>query len=114
MLASTKHMSVECNKMLRGKFSDAHSPCVRRCLRSWKPGRASSVHFKHMGVSENRGTLFGGPYNKDLTFWGTILGSPSFGNSHIQTDLQQTQNPKPATLSRSRLQDVRMYFVFRV
>ena len=36
-----------------------------------------------MGVSENRGTLLWGPYNKDPTFLGTILGSPIFGNSHI-------------------------------
>ena len=73
MLASTKHMSVECNKMLRGKFSDAHSPCVRRYLRSWKPGRASSVHFKHiwefpkiggpcLGVLIIRILLLGVPY----------------------------------------------------
>ena len=37
----------------------------------------------YMGVSENRGTLFWGPYNKDPTISGTILGSPIFGNSHI-------------------------------
>ena len=29
------------------------------------------------------GTLFGGPYNKDPTILGTILGSPIFGNSHM-------------------------------
>ena len=28
-----------------------------------------------------RGTL--GPYHKDPTIWGTILGTPIFGNSHI-------------------------------
>ena len=28
-----------------------------------------------MGVSENRGASFWGPYNKDPTMWGTILGS---------------------------------------
>ena len=33
-----------------------------------------------------RGTLFGGPYNKDPSIWGTILGSPIFGNCHIQLD----------------------------
>ena len=32
---------------------------------------------------KTRGTLFWGPYNKDPTIWGTILGSPTFGNSHI-------------------------------
>ena len=31
-----------------------------------------------------RGTLFWGPYNKDPTIWGTILGSPIFGNPHIR------------------------------
>ena len=36
-----------------------------------------------MGVSENQGYLILGPYNKDPTIWGTILGSPVFGNSHI-------------------------------
>ena len=40
----------------------------------------------HMGVSENWDTLFGGPYNKDPTIQGAILGSPIFGNS---------LNPKP-------------------
>ena len=34
-----------------------------------------------MGVSENRGTSFWGPYKKDPTIWGIILGSPVFGNS---------------------------------
>ena len=28
------------------------------------------------------GTLFWGPYNRDPTIWGTILGFPIFGNSH--------------------------------
>ena len=30
-----------------------------------------------------RGKLFGGPYNKDPTIYGTILGSRIFGNSQI-------------------------------
>ena len=30
-----------------------------------------------------RGSLFWGPYNGDPTIWGTILGSPLFGNSHM-------------------------------
>ena len=36
-----------------------------------------------LGVSHNKGTLFWGPYNKDPTIWGTILGSPLFGNPHL-------------------------------
>ena len=39
-----------------------------------------------MGVSENRGTPFGGPYTKDPTIGGTILGSPIFGNYHLEKD----------------------------
>ena len=38
----------------------------------------------NVGVSENSGTLFWGPYNKDPTIQGTILGSPIFGNSHVE------------------------------
>ena len=32
-----------------------------------------------MGVSQNWGYLFGGPYNKDYSILGSILGSPYFG-----------------------------------
>ena len=38
-----------------------------------------------MGVSENKGYLILGPYNKDPTIEGTILGSPIFGTSQIIT-----------------------------
>ena len=43
-----------------------------------------------MGVSENRGTLFWGPYSKDPTIQGAILGSPIFGNSQV---LRSPQRP---------------------
>ena len=36
-----------------------------------------------MGVSEKKGYLICGPYNKDPTIWGTIEGSPIFGNSQL-------------------------------
>ena len=36
-----------------------------------------------MGVSNSKGYLFWGPYNKDPTISGTLLGSPVFGNPHI-------------------------------
>ena len=36
-----------------------------------------------MGLSEDEGTLFWGPYNKDPTIKGTILGSPILGSPHI-------------------------------
>ena len=32
-----------------------------------------------------RGIFFWGPYNKDPTIWGTILGSPIFGNSRTMS-----------------------------
>ena len=40
---------------------------------------------KEVGLSENSGTLFWGPYNKDPTVQGTGLGSPIFGNPNIET-----------------------------
>ena len=49
------------------------------------------VQVQHVGSSVQswefpkiRGTLFGGPYNKDPTIWGTILGSPIFGNPQLR------------------------------
>ena len=56
-----------------------------------------------MGVSENRGTLFGGPYNKDPTIYGTILGSPIFGNSHIKVHSALPIGPKVAPFGGSYL-----------
>ena len=29
------------------------------------------------------GTVFWGPYKKDPSIWGSLLGSPTFGNPHI-------------------------------
>ena len=34
-------------------------------------------------VLKTGATLFWGPYNKDPTIQGTILGSPIFGNSQV-------------------------------
>ena len=53
-----------------------------------------------MGVSENRGTLFWGPYNNDPTIEGTVLGSLIFGNSHIvqRVALRHGSLPCTATL----------------
>ena len=34
---------------------------------------------QHVGVSQNQGYHFGGPYNKDYSILGSILGSPYFG-----------------------------------
>ena len=42
---------------------------------------------------ELRGTLFWGPYNKDPTFQGTILGSPIFGNSHMKAPTNTHKTP---------------------
>ena len=35
--------------------------------------------YGYLGVSQNWGYLFGGPYNKDYSILGSILGSPYFG-----------------------------------
>ena len=45
--------------------------------------------FRDMRVSENWGVpFFWSPYIKDPTIWGTILGCPIFGNSHIGNQVQ--------------------------
>ena len=36
-----------------------------------------------MGGSQIRGTILGGPYNKDYSILGSILGSPILGNYPI-------------------------------
>ena len=48
--------------------------------------RSSKTFFAHMGVSENRGTLFWGPYNKDPTFRVPYLG-PLFSDTPISLSL---------------------------
>ena len=49
-----------------------------------------------MGVSDSRGTVFWGPYNKDPAFQGITLGSPIFGNSHMPN----TMRPWPKLQAR--------------
>ena len=39
----------------------------------------------------------GGPYKKDCSIWGPILGSPYFGNYHITTRHANLGDPKPYT-----------------
>ena len=50
-----------------------------------------------MGVSENRGTSFWCPYNKDPTIQGTRLGSPIFGHSHIVFGVVHPRNSRTKT-----------------
>ena len=49
-----------------------------------------------MGVSENKGYLIGGPYNKDPTIGGIVLGSSISGNPHIDAELYlpATESPR--------------------
>ena len=42
-----------------------------------------------MGVSENRGTVLWGPFHKDPTIWGTILG-PLFSETPHFTEALKT------------------------
>ena len=37
----------------------------------------------NMKVPQNFGYIFGGPYNKDYSIWGSIMGPPILGNYHI-------------------------------
>ena len=50
-----------------------------------------------------RGSLFWGPYNRDPTIWGTILGSPLFGNSHIYSTGQSVGEQAPMFPDPGRL-----------
>ena len=36
-----------------------------------------------VGISQNKGYLVGGPYNKDYSILGSILGSPILGNYQV-------------------------------
>ncbi|CAE7812270.1 unnamed protein product [Symbiodinium sp. CCMP2592] len=64
-------------------------------------GKALQVRTaEDLGVSENRGTLFWGPYNKDPTIQGTILGSPIFGNSHLAFEGASARSDQHLTLFR--------------
>ena len=55
-------------------------PCREKThkLASGKGDRRSDWFFIKMGFP-NKGYLFGGPYNKDCSILGSILGSPHFG-----------------------------------
>ena len=41
----------------------------------------------YMEVSQNYGYLLGGPYNKDYSILGSILGCPILGNYHMVQSL---------------------------
>ena len=43
----------------------------------------SLLFIVDLGVSQNGGTLFGGPYNKDYSILGSKLGPPILGNYHF-------------------------------
>ena len=38
----------------------------------------------YLGVSQNKGYLFGGSYNKDYSILGSILGYPNLRNYHLR------------------------------
>ena len=42
------------------------------------------------GFPKIRGTLFGGPQNKDYIILGSILGSPYYGNYHIMSEIESS------------------------
>ena len=49
----------------------------RQNLRS--SGKTQGLRVEDLGVAQNQGYLFGGPYNKDSRILGSILGYPNFG-----------------------------------
>ena len=57
-----------------------------------------------MRVSQNFGYLFGGPYNKDYTILGSILGSPYFGKLPY-ANMSQSLNSLQAGLHRDYIGD---------
>ena len=51
---------------------------------------------------EIKGTLVWGPYNKDPTIFGTILGVPIFGNPHVVTEERDPRLQSPLHGPRQR------------
>ena len=73
-----------------GKTSLSSAPALRAPrsqpapgLRFCAPMQAQTSKTLKWDFPKIRGTLFGGPYNKDPTIKGTILGSPMFGNPQM-------------------------------
>ena len=60
-------------------------------MRSIAPKKCLAEHVPIREFPNIRGTLFGGPYNKDATIMGTILGSPILKNPHKGLGLQGFQ-----------------------
>ena len=61
------------------------SPGQSNGLLMLTPERPYSDLTMNMGFPKIRGTLLGGPHDKDCIIWGTILGSPYIGKlPHVQ------------------------------
>ena len=66
-------------------------PCACRTLKALNP-KGPTWDFRKL-----RGTFFWGPYNKDPTTWGTILGPPIFGNLQMKSTACSTCFPEFST-----------------
>ena len=55
----------------------------------------------YVGVSENRGTVFWDPNNKDLIIWGIIIGRPVFGTSDVRRYIRSVVHVGSCMLCRS-------------
>ena len=65
------------SRVYRAVSLPAHPSLCNRARASAKATVTRQGSFRKI-----RGTLIWGPYNKDPTIKGTILGSPIFGNPH--------------------------------
>ena len=59
-------------------------PAIRECE---SRSRSALNPWPTWEFPTSRGTLFGGPYNKDPTIWGTILGSPTCAKASQRTQV---------------------------
>ena len=81
------HRDYSAPKRLKDTYSTTRKPWVVSLKKpeSTLPTRAwfEEVRDRMREFPKIRGSLFWGPYNKDPIIYDPILGSPSFGNSHV-------------------------------
>ena len=62
--------------------------CSLKVLHSPQAAKSFANHVENIwGFPKIRGTILGGPYNKDYSIWGSILGPLILGNYHLGTGM---------------------------